>query len=969
MKFSIADHPLSSQKRDADRSTSTCANCSFPLSESALPTNFDTSGEFAPAQLSHFFPLPPTNLDKTPATSNLPSNASLHKASMTSLNQSMGQASLQETLDALWAPPKHVPVRISAPVSPIAQTDELLIDFSSEPMPTLPSLTSSTPTAFLSRDTSFEIKSSRGVLSGYQSGDSSAFDIAVKTGVVEPTGGVPMCREETLTQLVASHPELDLGPLDSSSKKASGDAARLDSAHASGCVSFVSVGEDEPVQLPPFTYADATNIATKYPELADRVLNEPLATPVQTNIMLQPDEAEQFYSPHEAPTSTLPAEPTPAMPDHTPDHPNWALAPDDPESDYYSPRPPRRDRRESTRHQSSGYAQNQNEFDDRRESSRRQSSGYTQNQNEFDDQWQSSQGHGDSSQRNASQRYSGPPRGYDEKEDYKNAVNGPSRRGWSQEPSNSANDRSHDAPPHLRGNDSHDQSYRLPTRPSGPRMDSMNVAAPVEESAPAVDEWTSTHDPWAPAAEQPAETPQSSTRPGFNSEAVDEWMPKHDAWAVPAEQPKTEARGVQGPPSSQSFHLPTVPETDRGDAIHASAPLKEDGGSANEWVASHDPWAVVADENHGHQPQMLEPNNKREAPSSIRSGGSPFRDRMNDSANQNDRSVNEERFSTNVLDVRAPSQSSVAALAASHAGEMYDRRGPENTRSGNQEEELPAEFNYFLHSETVDWTSSGPTKATQNSFSPSQNLASVATPPARGRSPPIIAPISAPAPRPTDYFDYNQQASDNYGRPAAREDNFKAEIPNSTSFVLGSMKTDRYESCGDDGYRGRERSASQWGPSEERDDGGRGRGRDSASPGYGASFHHGASPSHGRGRRGDDYDGGSPYASRGKGLPSQAEQYENPRGGPGGHDSRGGPGGHDSRGGPRGYDSRWGPRGYDSRGGPEGRDSRGGPGGYDSREGPGGYGSMGPMPPKYSGPPRRTSYGAANFVLPPLDEY
>ncbi|KAJ7498674.1 hypothetical protein FB451DRAFT_1548490 [Mycena latifolia] len=866
-----------SGKGDPDTSANSSANCSFPLSESGLPTNFDTSGDFAPAQLSHFFPLPPTKLDATPAASNSPSNASLHKTSMTSLNESMGQASLQETLDALWAPPKHVPVRISAPVSPTVKTDEPLIDFSSEPMPTMSSfVTCSTPTALLSSgETSFEVKSSGGVPSAYQSGDSSAFDIGIKTGHGEPIGGVQMCREETLTQLVASHPELNLG-LDSLPKN--DDAAQLNSVRQSGSVGSVSVAEeDEPIQLPPFTYADAANIATKYPELAARVLNEPLATPVKANVMLEPDEeAEVSFTPHEAP---MKVDPTPAMPEHTPDCPNWALAPDDPEPEYYERRPPRR-----------------------REYDRRQSSDFAQNQNEFDDRWQYG---GDRSRRNDSPRYSG--HGRDEQDNYNNARNGPSRRGRSQEPSYSANDRNYDVPPHLRAHDSYDQSYRLPSRPSVPRIDSLNAGAPVEDSAPAVDDWNRPHDPWAPAAEQPTEAHQTPAGQGSNSEVVDEWAPKHDPWGAPAEQSTTEARNVahsQAPPSQSSFRPPIVPETDERD-FHRSAPRSEGrvATPANEWVASHDPWAV-GDENKGHQSQMLEPNNKRE--SNVRGGGSPFRDRMNDNENQNNRSINEGHFSANVLDVRAPSQSNVAALAASHAGEMYDRRGPENTRSSNQEDELPVEFNYFMHSETVDWTSPGPTKPTQNSFSPSQNLG---TPPTRTIN------ISAPAPRATDYFDYNQQPSDSFDRPAAREDNFKAEVPDSNSFVLGSMKTDRYESYADEGFKGRERSTSQWGPSDrERDDGGRGRGRDSASPGYGGS------PAYGRGRRGDDYDNGSPYASRGKPLPSQGEQYNNSRGG------------------------------YDNN-------SRGG------------NGSMGPMPPKYSGPPRRTSYGAVNFVLPPLDEY
>ncbi|KAJ7653489.1 hypothetical protein B0H17DRAFT_1186337 [Mycena rosella] len=832
------DDEQPSDKRDPDGSTSTCANCSFPLPESALPITFDTSGDLVPAQLSHYFPLPPTKIDANPASANFTSSTPLHKASMTSLTESMGHASLQETLDALWAPPKHVPVRISAPVSPLAKTDEPLIDFSDQ-IPMMPSfITCSTPTALLSSgDTSFEVKSSGGVLSASQSGDGSTFDVNVKTSGSEPIGGVPMFREETLTQMVARHPDLDLGPLDSSPKKINGDAARM---LRSGSVSS-SVGEDEPVQLPPFTYADAANIASKYPELAVRVLNEPLATPVQTNVMLpDEDEAEHFFTPQEVQNSSLNADPVFVMPEHTPDRPNWALAPDDPEPDYRDYRP-RRDRRDGG---------------DRRDLGRRETSGFAQNQNALDDQWQHG-GNRDRSQRNA---------GYDEQGDRSNArSNGPSGRGWSQSPATLTN-----------GPRRTTRGWRVLNRNSLRRLVQVLLLRKLV---------------------------QVFLKVSISTRSIGE--PKHDPWAVAAEQPAPEACSVahsQSTLSSQSVRLPSVPETDGRDAFHTSAPRKEEGKpapSADEWVANHDPWAV-ADENQGHQSQMLEPP-KRETPSTIRGGGSPFRDRMNDNTNQNDRSVNEAPFSANVLDVRAPSQSNVAALAASRAGEMYDRR-PDNNRSRNQEDELPAEFNYFMHSETVDWTSSGPTKASQNSFSPSQNLATQ-TPPIRETS----ATISAPTPRPTDYFDYSQQAADNFNTPAVREDtirapaprenNFRAEVPDSNSFVLGSMKTERYDSYADNGYKGRERSASQWGPSDrERSDGGRGRGRDSVSPGYGAA----------RGRRGDDYgcrDDGygqgdghgrvndnhtrpSPYPPRGgKGLGHPAVQAALLGNGPGGYGS------------------------------------------------------------------------------------
>ncbi|KAJ7490329.1 hypothetical protein B0H11DRAFT_1020021 [Mycena galericulata] len=712
------DDDESFNKGNPNTSATSSANSSFPLSESALPASFDTSGDLAPAQLSHFFPLPPTKISsQKPTPSTFASSTSPDRSAVSASKAPSEQASLQEALDAIWAPPKQVSVRISAPVSPISPIDGPLIDFSCETMPTMPSLLAcSTPNAHgSSADTSFEAKSMSGSTSGYQSGNSSGFDINVKVNGEEPADGTPMHREETLTELVASHPELNFGLLDPSSKK---DPQLNSVAAQTSTISVVLAAEDEPIQLPPVTYADAANIANKYPELAAKVLNEPLATPVRADISL-PDvnpldeEAEHFFNPQETINTSLKEEPiVPAMPAHTPDHPNWALAPDEPE--YYESRAPRLPRPARDRDW------------DRRGNGRREGSFYEQSQQDFDNAWQygggGGGGGGDRPQRGGPGRYPDQGRGGNEQEDYYNARNGAARRGWSQEPNFGANDRSHDTPPHLRGDDSYDQSYRLPSRPSNSE-DSFNTHTPVknENSAPIVDEWNPTHDAWAtPATEQqPAETrPITHQEPAANhggAPAQDAWggptqdawgAPAHDPWAAPAEQPNTS----HPTPRAQSSRLPAVPETDE---FHTSAPRREETRDAppvgNEWIANHDPWATP-DENHGHQSQMLEPNNKHDAPPHMHGGGSPFRDRINDSTHQNDRSVNDGRFSGNVLDVRAPSQSSVAALAASRASEMYDRDGPDRTGSRNQDPaELPAEFNYFLHSETIDWTTPEPT--------------------------------------------------------------------------------------------------------------------------------------------------------------------------------------------------------------------------------------------------------------------
>ncbi|KAJ6490328.1 hypothetical protein C8R47DRAFT_1071270 [Mycena vitilis] len=898
-----------------DSSPDTSANSSFPLSESALPTTFDISGDLAPAQLSHYFPLPPTKIDihDSPKSfsSDPPSIASQHNMPMSSVKGPREQTSLQETLDALWAPPKHVPVRIAAHATPIAGHDDLLIDFSCDSMPTM----SSFPALLSSSNTSMELKT--------------------------PNQSVDVPRTETLTQLLANHPQLglNLAPLQSSPKFDPTDVrkhsvARIRIARLTrlgqlrrqngGPISILLAGDDEPIQLPPYTYADAANIAFKYPELAEKVLKEPLATPKNPNAILEPEsepEPEEEPEPYfEAPQEVVEPEaeaepvvlPAPAPLVHTFDSPNWAVAPEDPEpdsrdyrprrdrnDDYVSDRPDYgRDRSDYGRHASGGRSR-PSDSGRPNDSGRRGSSGFQQNQNDFDATWQyggNGGGGGGRPSVNDSPRYPTQSRGHEENEDYHNARNGPTRRGWSQDQSSGndgpsfGNDGRHDMPPHLRGrggDDSREQSLRLP---SAARVDSLNASARVDEPASGGgDPFTPTHDPWTAgstsndawavpsssnnASAAPAELkPVEAVRQESQAEAVDPWMPTHDPWTAPAAQPAAAPRTQPAPapapaPPSQSFR------SDGGgrDSFQQEAVAP----AADEWMASNDPWACGGNQNQnqGQQSKHLEPENKREPPPSIRGGGSPFRDRMNDSASQPDRSVNEVPFSANVLDVRAPSQASVAALAASRVSDMYDRPPPDNPASASHvpaPNELPVEFNYFLHSETVDWTSPGPSRPGQNSFSPSQNLVTPAreltpvrqqTPVVREREKTPVRErereITAPAPRSADHFDYNQQPADNstsnsnFGGYAAKENRAGAPRPEN-SFVLGTMKTDSYNSYRDPSYR-RDAPASQWGPPEGERDRGRdfqdiGRGRPS-----GASPVRGGSP--GYGRRGGDEPG------------------------------------------------------------------------------------------------------------------
>ncbi|KAJ7689234.1 hypothetical protein B0H14DRAFT_2652841 [Mycena olivaceomarginata] len=205
----------------------------------------------------------------------------------------------------------------------------------------------------------------------------------------------------------------------------------------------------------------------------------------------------------------------------------------------------------------------------------------------------------------------------------------------------------------------------------------------------------------------PPTPPQSQCSTVRRAGAATSSRPTRDPWTAPVTQTTPARSASQAPPlppqQSQSF---------RGEEATAAPP------SANEWMANYDPWTSGGDENQNYDQQQsqkqFEPEKKREAPSSIRGGLSPF--------------------PTKDLQTFLMSAGPRKPLAASRA----------NAHSAAPTE-LPVEFNYFLHSETVDWTSSGPTNPSQNSFSPSQNLV---TPTHERSAPRSAAPGSSSASSP-----------------------------------------------------------------------------------------------------------------------------------------------------------------------------------------------------------------------------
>ncbi|KAK7054256.1 hypothetical protein R3P38DRAFT_3579130 [Favolaschia claudopus] len=1089
----LEDEPYSSQNRNANTSHSS-ANSSFPIPESALPCTFDTSTDSNNrVQLSHFFPLPPSDTpgsrksfgsaalsvgaDNRSSSSRTPSvplfvpnsqPSPNPRFSQSSFNQSSEQKSLQETLDALWAPPKHVPVRISAPNTPIIggsgrgyeASDELLIDFSDSDVPVLNSFPTIT-----SIDTSFELKNTSG---GFPSASQSAEGFSLLDGIEMKIDHE--LHAESLTQMIVSHPELDFGPLESSSPKRPLAIDTRDLPESN-----TSLLADRSIQFTPITYADATNIATQYPELAGIVLTEPLTTPVQANITLDPEPEEP-----EAEGPSLPSmefelpeiaamdvkEPAPAAPAHTSEAPNWALVPASPED--YLPRPVSRRAQQQRDGAGSGQGGGERRRSGRRGSTGFSPGGYQQDQNEFDAQWGFSGnrsgsgggggggdrrgsvggggnrrssvggGGGDRRGRGSRQGGGGGGGGYEEHDEYRHARNGPQRRGWSQEPSHGGERDAHDVPPHMRrgggGDDSFsrggDSSYRSDgggREPllgggdewSGTNRDAWgaptpaNVVAPPparhEAPGPVAEDWSGTNrDAWGTPAEQKKDTrvplppPASVNRheafvravveDDWNGTSRDAWAPAEQQQAVPPAPPAPAAlaavddewnaasRDAWGASHEQMQDVRPAPVVETGSSVilpasedewsgtsrdawgalaqnnptehrsepqverkHESASYREEAAAAaNEWTANHDPWTTSGgDENRTHRRQQSqkqeEVEKKLQAPSGFNRGTpSPFRDMMNDTQKSNRSVGNEGSFSVNVLDVRAPPpQASVAALAASRATGVS---GPTDSNG------LPAEFDYFSYSDAVDWTNPSPANRSQNSFSPSQQLAAPTNPtcdlPTPACTPPAAQQISAPVPRNTDSFDYSQQPSDrsvdngtwggahsasstensynNRGRESFSMSTSSESNANwggvsqsdsgdgNGSFAPGRMKSDNYSSR----ERKRELSDTPWGHSDLD--------QDLSFGGGGGSGHRRSS--YGGGRGGDEYGRGDHRERR--------RRDDNGRRSSGASNH------------------------YPDNGSPQNLNK---------------YGGVGPLPSPYSGPPRATSYGHKNFQLPPVD--
>ncbi|KZT70369.1 hypothetical protein DAEQUDRAFT_220237 [Daedalea quercina L-15889] len=103
----------------------------------------------------------------------------------------------------------------------------------------------------------------------------------------------------------------------------------------------VWVGESaiEPIGVPlPTTYAEARNLANAFPEIAEEILKRPLGPSCPSSRATSPSRPAATPSP--APTSDADDAddersqihfPTRRR-EHSPDHPNWALAPDEPQS-------------------------------------------------------------------------------------------------------------------------------------------------------------------------------------------------------------------------------------------------------------------------------------------------------------------------------------------------------------------------------------------------------------------------------------------------------------------------------------------------------------------------------------------------------------------------------------------------------------------------------------------------------------
>ncbi|KAF7332294.1 hypothetical protein MKEN_00110600 [Mycena kentingensis (nom. inval.)] len=722
-KFSRTDTTLAQagspnpQARDLSTSPPTQSpNSSF--FDSAVPSNFDLSDDnIGTDQLSHFFPLPPTKINNL-------SPHTITESQLEALNTGMDRVSIQESIDAIWAPPKSSgPIRISAPPTPdtiLTQRLELdsepLIDLTGGENVGLPSMKS------------------------FPAFDSKSTVTALSVNTSFATSSPQQTFDETF-QFESSF--------------------LIDNAIA-----------------PPTTYADATNIASKYPALASKVLKEPLASPVRTIRELD-TSLDGNRSTESVPASPAIASPvvvpSPMISPHTPDRPNWALAPDEQlqERSYA-----RRDNRERGRNRDNNHYAPPQEEDNKWAYA-----GDSNNNNDSSANWGTSNNDNSTSKSDWGNKASA-------EDDYRDARNGPTRRAWD-----AGNDKApsvpptRDQPPHM--------GFVHPSRarnlgafapPHGPPpvrngeynhntssnnngfSNSLNPNG--NSDTPPIVDLTPSHDPWAAAPTPPSScaaeqniTNRTQTSPGRSrSHRRDEWSPNPNA-------------GVGWMSSAPETRVPT-PKAAEEPVPSSSGP----GSGADEWTASHDPWTTgsnadtSATANTSQDDFTSSSNNTSFSSSFSASSGEPLR----------------------------PSQSSIASLAARTADSSASASSA-NISASN----AALEFDYYSHTSSVDsWLLTPPAAPPQplpetNGLATAQNILS---PTQRIASPTLALPRDESmsfGSADNSHHNTNDNATkhntstntndDKYNRPSNYNNSYGSS-DNDRSFELGRMKADQNSS-------------------------------------------------------------------------------------------------------------------------------------------------------------------------------
>ncbi|KAF7301909.1 hypothetical protein MIND_00756900 [Mycena indigotica] len=738
----------------ADQSVSNkSANNSLPLSDSVIPATFETSEDLSTNQLSHFFPFPPGETSiPHPAQNNM----------MTSLNDNMERVSLQEALDAVWAPSKRNPVRISAlppQDTPVQEDLEPLIDLSSD----IPSLPSFPTTSSMATITALSIDS----------------DTSLEQVRFEPVASSPK----------PSHDDPQNKPYEFGSI-------------------LVEDGEAIP---PPTTYADATNvgdifsfcfpasnvlflkIANKYPELASKVLKQPLASPSTSphpsRRELDPDETDHSKFNISVHVERVVVRQS-SMPPHTPDRPNWAVAPDEKPSYRQPGRHSGRPRRDSgvSQHGSSAHMpmdkpDSRWTFNDNSNFERNGSIGGNEDNRAHNPSPHLSHVH-PSRARNLAGPSDGPP--YPENSAVDTRVTSQATRYDLQ-----SNESRTNSP----------QQKALDGRQSSPRA--QETLTPPRNHSPA-SHWQSR----SPSRDGSKVTQSPQKRhellPSLNQSPARSqyrlaWTPTHDGWADQS-PPKIHNSLPSGNQSPSRYRLSESATAHGPRRSNPASPVRQE--HLNHWTTSHDPWAddrrsthrergthdgrshnnnsSWSNDNSENPDRRLPKPEQKGYPERRRNSPSPFHDRINHSYDSYSRdrpgSVPDHSFggSGDVLEAhRVPAQSSIAALAAARAtgqdSGLLDHQNGNNAASYS-------EFDYFAHSDGMNWTDSSPAALHTNIYSPSQRI-----------------------------------ASPSHALPEDNESRSEFDSRHNP-FDLGQMKADTYDHSQRQGSR--DEGATRWGPDE-----------------------------------------------------------------------------------------------------------------------------------------------------------